>query len=59
MTANVGPVPGVAGLQAVAAGIPTIALQLRDDYEDGELIPLVVYEWADIQQLANGAEAYL
>jgi glycosyltransferase involved in cell wall biosynthesis len=31
-TANVGPVPGVAGLQAIAAGIPTIAIQLRDDY---------------------------
>lgn len=32
ITANVGSVPGVAGLQAVAAGVPTIALQLRDDY---------------------------
>ena len=32
MTANVGPVPGVAGLQAIAAGLPTIAIQLRDDY---------------------------
>jgi glycosyltransferase involved in cell wall biosynthesis len=36
MTANVGPVPGVAGLQAVAAGIPTIAVQLRGDYEEGQ-----------------------
>lgn len=35
VTANVGPVPGVAGLQAIAAGVPTIALQLRDDYADG------------------------
>lgn len=32
VTANVGPVSGVAGLQAIAAGIPTIAIQLRDDY---------------------------
>jgi glycosyltransferase involved in cell wall biosynthesis len=32
MTANVGPVSGVAGLQAIAAGLPTIAIQLRDDY---------------------------
>ena len=32
MTANVGPVPGVAGLQAIAAGLPTIAIQLRDHY---------------------------
>jgi ribosomal protein S18 acetylase RimI-like enzyme len=31
----------------------------RDDYEDGELTKLVVYEWADIQQLANGAEAFV
>jgi glycosyltransferase involved in cell wall biosynthesis len=32
VTANVGPVSGVAGLQAIAAGIPTIAIQLRDEY---------------------------
>jgi glycosyltransferase involved in cell wall biosynthesis len=32
VTANVGPVSGVAGLQAIAAGVPTIAIQLRDDY---------------------------
>lgn len=32
LTANVGSVPGVAGLQAVAAGLPTIAVQLRNDY---------------------------
>ena len=32
VTANVGAVSGVAGLQAIAAGIPTIAIQLRDDY---------------------------
>jgi ribosomal protein S18 acetylase RimI-like enzyme len=31
----------------------------RDDYSDGERIPLVIYEWADIQQLVNGAEEYL
>jgi glycosyltransferase involved in cell wall biosynthesis len=33
VTANVGPVPGVAGLQAVAAGIPVIAVQLSPDFE--------------------------
>lgn len=32
VTANVGSVPGVAGLQAIAAGVPTIALQLRHGY---------------------------
>jgi glycosyltransferase involved in cell wall biosynthesis len=32
VTANVGSVPGVAGLQAVAAGLPVIAMQLREDY---------------------------
>lgn len=32
LTANVGPTPGVAGLQAIAAGVPTIAIQLSDDY---------------------------
>ena len=31
----------------------------RDDFTDGELIPLVVYEWADLQELASGADAYL
>ncbi len=25
----------------------------REDYEDGELIPLVVYEWPDMQTFAN------
>jgi glycosyltransferase involved in cell wall biosynthesis len=35
VTANVGSVPGVAGLQAVGTGVPTIALQLRDDYSAG------------------------
>ena len=32
VTANVGPVPGVAGLQAVAAGVPLVALQVSPDY---------------------------
>lgn len=32
LTANVGPVPGVAGLQAIAAGNPTLAIQLRENY---------------------------
>jgi glycosyltransferase involved in cell wall biosynthesis len=35
VTANVGSVPGVAGLQAVAAGLPVIAMQLREDYSGG------------------------
>jgi glycosyltransferase involved in cell wall biosynthesis len=35
VTANVGAVPGVAGLQAVAAGVPTIAFQLSPDYPGG------------------------
>ena len=32
ITSNVGSVPGVAGLQAVAAGLPVVALQLADGY---------------------------
>lgn len=35
VTSNVGTVPGVAGLQAVAAGLPAIALQLTDDHSFG------------------------
>jgi glycosyltransferase involved in cell wall biosynthesis len=33
LTANVGSVPGVAGLQAVASGVPVIGIQLRENYE--------------------------
>jgi glycosyltransferase involved in cell wall biosynthesis len=36
VTANVGPVPGVAGLQAIAAGIPVIAIQLSNEYASSE-----------------------
>ncbi len=36
VTSNVGPVPGVAGLQAIAAGLPAVALQLVDGYSPGE-----------------------
>ena len=36
ITSNVGSVPGVAGLQAVAAGLPVVALQLADGYVPGE-----------------------
>lgn len=32
---NVGPITGIAGLEAAAAGVPLIALQARDDYRDG------------------------
>lgn len=35
ITSNVGAVPGVAGLQAVAAGLPAIALQLAEGYAAG------------------------
>ena len=35
ITSNVGTVPGVAGLQAVAAGLPVIALQLTDGHKPG------------------------
>jgi glycosyltransferase involved in cell wall biosynthesis len=33
---NVGPVPGVAGLQAVAAGVPVIAVQIQPEYQGSE-----------------------
>ena len=36
ITSNVGAVPGVAGLQAVAAGLPVVALQLAEGYVPGE-----------------------
>lgn len=35
VTSNVGSVPGVAGLQAVAAGLPVVALQLAEGYMPG------------------------
>jgi glycosyltransferase involved in cell wall biosynthesis len=35
ITSNVGPVCGVAGLQAVAAGLPAVALQLVPTYGEG------------------------
>jgi glycosyltransferase involved in cell wall biosynthesis len=36
ITSNVGSVPGVAGLQAIAAGLPTIAIQLVPAYRPSE-----------------------
>ena len=36
VTANVGSVCGVAGLQAIASGLPTVAVQLMDGYAQGE-----------------------
>lgn len=36
VTLNVGPVPGVAGLQAIAAGLPSVAYQIAEKYGGGE-----------------------
>ncbi len=33
LSMNVGPITGIAGLEAAAAGLPVIALQARDDYQ--------------------------
>ena len=57
LTANVGPVSGVAGLQAIAAGLPTIAIQLRDDYSP----PPTDWIWSgrDPKEIAQRAAALL
>jgi glycosyltransferase involved in cell wall biosynthesis len=33
---NVGPTTGIAGLEAISSGLPTIAIQLNRNYESGE-----------------------
>lgn len=33
LTLNVGPISGVAGLEAAASGVPVVGYQLRDDYD--------------------------
>ena len=35
LTMNVGPVTGLAGLEAVFAGVPSVAIQMQSDYGDG------------------------
>lgn len=39
LTLNVGPVPGVAGLQAIAAGLPALAYQVVASFADEEAQP--------------------
>lgn len=53
ITSNVGPICGVAGLQAIAAGLPTVALQLREDYVGGE----GDWIWSSTDTAAVGREA--
>jgi glycosyltransferase involved in cell wall biosynthesis len=36
LTLNVGPVTGIAALEAATFGLPIVALQLREDYDPGE-----------------------
>ena len=50
---NVGPITGIAGLEAASAGIPVIALQATADYavKDGDWI------WSDPDPAKVGAEA--
>ncbi|WP_395623759.1 glycosyltransferase [Sphingomonas daechungensis] len=57
ITANVGPVPGVAGLQAIAVGVPVIAIQLSDVYPS----PANDWIWSskDPQEIADKAVALL
>ena len=57
VTSNVGPVPGVAGLQAVAAGLPVIAIQLTQGYEAGDAD--WIWSSADPDQVAARAVALL
>ena len=53
VTANVGPVPGVAGLQAVAAGVTTIAVQLSPDYSPAS--PDWIWSSRDADEIASRA----
>ena len=50
---NVGPITGIAGLEAAAAGIPVIALQATSDYADGNCD----WIWSDPDPVRVGAEA--
>ena len=50
---NVGPITGIAGLEAAAAGIPVIALQATSDYADGNRD----WIWSDPEPVRVGTEA--
>ena len=50
---NVGPITGIAGLEAAAAGIPVIALQATTDYAGGN----DDWIWSDPDPVRVGAEA--
>lgn len=57
LTLNVGPVTGIAALEAASAGLPVLAIQLRDDYET----PPDAWIWSsgDADALAAQAAALL
>ena len=50
---NVGPITGIAGLEAAAAGVPVIAVQATADYTQGNQD----WIWSDPDPLRVGAEA--
>lgn len=50
---NVGPITGIAGLEAAAAGIPVLALQATGDYASGS----ADWIWSDPDPVKVGAEA--
>lgn len=50
---NVGPITGIAGLEAAAAGLPVIALQATADYEKGH----ADWIWSDPDPVKVGVEA--
>lgn len=50
---NVGPITGIAGLEAAAAGVPVIALQATADYADGN----TDWIWSDPDPIRVGEEA--
>ena len=50
---NVGPITGIAGLEAAAAGIPVIALQATADYKGGHQD----WIWSDPDKVKVGAES--
>ncbi len=52
LSMNVGPVTGIAGLEAAASGVPVIALQARDDYRTGHHD----WMWSDSDPQAVGDE---
>lgn len=57
LTLNVGPITGIAALEAVFAGAPVIAVQMRDDYQCGPTD--WIWSSRDLSEVADHAVALL